>query len=140
MSVPYAYPTPNSVLIRALNLQKYPEAGYLVQTVGVETLPPVITTKTVGLPLPPSRVLDGRVLSEWGPGCPILGGTEKHENEGVAGAKLEATGDHYLLTPDSHQSKLHMNLHAVSHRSFLVYSALTGIAFPFAPRWSSSLH
>jgi predicted cupin superfamily sugar epimerase len=105
---PYPYPVTNSELIKAHSLEKHFEGGFFRQTVALSSYSANGSTSTG----------DGsrRPQEYFGPGTTLLGGTlEQVKSDGSKkDEKLDATLIHYLLTPESYQGKMHMNLNAVS--------------------------
>lgn len=116
MSAPYLYPTPNSELIKAYNLEKHFEGGYFAQTVLLESGIPTPAASPSESALPISQGLNGKVQVASGSATELVKSSQDITVD--KNGEVDATQIFYLLTPDSYRGRMHMNLHAVS---FLPY-------------------
>lgn len=117
---PYPYPVANSDLIKHHNLSNYGEGGYLVQTIATNSLVPSRSTSALNSAAWPSdypkpgAALGNREQMGWGPGATVLDGPAKEPTVDGTEKRVDATLIYYLITPDSYQGKMHMNLYPVS--------------------------
>ncbi|TYJ54812.1 hypothetical protein B9479_004483 [Cryptococcus floricola] len=111
---PYPYPTTNTELITTHALIKHFEGGYFAQTVALESAVPP-TPSPANPHVPKSVALGGREQYDSGPGAELISGKTAPRPEDGQDVKTDATQIFYLLTPDSHRGKMHMNLHSTFH-------------------------